>query len=302
MPLRTDPVRLIELGRTLRAAALDPIESVIQVRERVAERHELAAKKKYGGGFMPWPPCPYEVDPDWERKLHDLLGVEWPCAETGEFWQLWEDVLESLRRGGISVGRGAFAGWGDAEPGLTRAVWCVSRHLQPEKVVETGVARGITTRFILEALERNGRGALWSIDLPPFRLDASLAKQIAAAVPERCRDRWTYVRGSSRRRLRNVLSECRTIELFVHDSSHSERNLRFELDQTWAFLAPDGVLVADDVDLNCGLHSFAREHPRQPALICRAEPLQPDPGRQDDTGVFGVVGKRPLERAGPLQV
>ena len=36
------------------------------------------------------------------------------------------------------------------------------------KVVETGVAHGVTSRFILEALERNGRGFLWSIDLPPL--------------------------------------------------------------------------------------------------------------------------------------
>jgi hypothetical protein len=42
---------------------------------------------------------------------------------------------------GLTLGRGAFAGWGDGEPGLVRSVWCLSRHLRPAKIVETGVAR-----------------------------------------------------------------------------------------------------------------------------------------------------------------
>jgi hypothetical protein len=39
---------------------------------------------------------------------------------------------------------------------------------ETEKVVETGVAHGVTSRFILEALSRNGDSHLWSIDLPLF--------------------------------------------------------------------------------------------------------------------------------------
>jgi hypothetical protein len=35
-------------------------------------------------------------------------------------------------------------------------------------LVETGVAHGITSRFVLEALQRNGGGRLWSIDVPPL--------------------------------------------------------------------------------------------------------------------------------------
>jgi glycosyltransferase involved in cell wall biosynthesis len=287
--------RSVRRSRPIRhaaAVATDPLESVILLRERVAEREELRGKRVMGGGVMPWPPCPYEVDESWEARLHALVGAPWPCPMHEDFSRLWAEVMWELEaKRGIALGRGAFAGWGDGEPGLVRAVWCLTNHLRPEKVVETGVARGITTRFVLEALMRNDRGHLWSVDLPP-PLDRGLHAQIGIAVPETLRARWTYIRGSSRRRLRPLLTKIQPIDLFVHDSAHTARNLLFELGRAWDALAPDGVVVADDVDLNCGFHEFRREHRQHPSLVCHAEPLRPDPPRQDGRGVFAVVRKR----------
>jgi hypothetical protein len=210
-------------------------------------------------------------------------------VEVDAFWRLWQEVIEPLQAG-HKLGRGTFPGWGDGEPGLVRAAWCLTRHLRPSHLVETGVARGITTRFILEALERNGNGHLWSIDLPPPRAP-ELHDQIALAVPEARRTRWSYVRGSSRRRLPSLLRSLGHIDLFLHDSKHTERNLLFELNEAWVRLADGGALVADDIDLNCGLHVFRTLHPDQAALVCPAEPLEPDIGRQDDRGAFAVIWK-----------
>ena len=61
----------------------------------------------------------------------------------------------------------SYSGWNDGDPGLTRAIWCLIHHLAASQVVETGVAHGVTTRLVLEALQRNGGGRLWSIDVPP---------------------------------------------------------------------------------------------------------------------------------------
>ena len=278
-----------QLRRASRAFAADPIESILKVQTIVAERDELRAKRRHGvGGFMPWPPCPYEVDHNWGEALHELLGAPWPCAVADRFWELWSRVMQSIQEDGIRLGRGSFAGWGDGEPGLVRAVWCLTHHLEPANVVETGVARGITSRFVLEALAGIATGHLWSIDLPPL-VERSVHDQVGAAVPETLRGRWTYIRGSSGRRLPPLLSRLRTIDLFVHDSRHSERNLLFELEHAWHALRPGGVLVADDVDLNCGFHAFRARHSRHQSIVCAAEPLEPDRGRQDDRGVFAVM-------------
>jgi Methyltransferase domain len=266
-------------ARFARAVAADPVEVSLKIQDLVAERNEHRR-----------PPWPYEVDEDWELRLHRLLGVSWPCEATAEFWDLWPSVMATLRAKGLKIGRGAFGGWGDGEPGMTRAIWCLARHVAPQRVVEVGVARGITSRFVLEALERNGAGHVWSIDLPP-QMKESLHHEIGAAVSDQLRARWSYIEGSSRRRLPALLSEVREIDLFIHDSRHTERNLRFELDHAWAILKPGGMLVADDIDLNWGFHSFTQTFSGHRSLICHAEPLQPDLTRRDQKGLFGIIQK-----------
>ena len=279
------------LGSAARAVIEDPVEMLFLVESRLAERDELRTTRKKGvGGFMPWPPCPYSVTPNWEQALHELVGAPWPCDATDSFWELWSEVMASLKGRGLTLGRGAFAGWGDGEPGMARAIWCLIHHLQPQVVVETGVARGITSRFVLEAFTRVGSGHLWSIDLPPPRA-RELHDQIGIAVPRSLTSSWTYVRGSSRRRLPGLLDEIGELDLFIHDSRHSQRNLLFELGHTWRTLRPSGIAVADDIDLNCGFHVFARAHIEASTLICEAEPLEPDIGRQNDRGLFGIVRK-----------
>ncbi len=112
-------------------------------------------------------------------------------------------------------------------------------------------------------------------------------------MPDDLRASWTLVRGSSRRRLPPLLRQLGAIDLFVHDSRHSERNLRFELETARAAVRDGGVLVADDVDLNCALHRYMEAHPGDEVVVCPAEPLRPDPGRQNDRGVFAMIVKRP---------
>jgi methyltransferase family protein len=296
--LAADPVGFVRfagdrLRRNVRAFYSDPLEVLVLARERIAERDELRGKRVMGGGVMPWPPCPYNVDLDWDEGFHAQIGVPWPCPEQDEFWRLWTAVMADLEETGLRLGRGAFAGWGDGEPGFVRAVWCLVRHLSPSTVVETGVARGLTSRFILEALERNQTGRLWSVDLPP-PLEPELHGQVALAVPDEVRSRWTYVRGSSRRRLAPLLDRVRPIDLFVHDSAHTARNVLFELEHAWDALLPGGAVAVDDVDLNCGFHDFRDRHATASALVCHAEPLTPDLPRQDGCGVFAVV-RKPVE-------
>src|SRR5207302_4750615 len=110
------------------------------------------------------------------------------------------------------------------------------RALRPAVVVETGVAAGATSAYVLAALEDNGVGHLHSVDLPQTRLVA--AKMVVAAVPTALRSRWSYHWGASRRLLPPLLARLRGgVDLFVHDSDHSYTAMRWELEQAWASLA-----------------------------------------------------------------
>ena len=196
-----------------------------------------------------------------------------------------------LEAKGIEPGPESLQWWNDGDAGFTRAIWCLARHLRPKKIVETGVAHGVTSRCILDALDRNGDGHLWSIDLPP--VDRFWRQQVGAAVGDRYADRWTYFSGSSRRHLPKLLSQLGQIDLFVHDSLQSERSVRFKLDRAWAAMGPKGAIVVDDVDANWGFRSFTLAFPAQRFMIGEAEPLRPDFRRFNKKGLFGIIRKQP---------
>jgi Methyltransferase domain len=268
----------------------DLIEDPLEIWTTVRERYIYYREQKR-------PQCPYESDPNWELRLHTDLGLQWPCNLSSELLRLWPEVINGLESSGIQAGPMSFQQWNDGDAGLVRALWCLTRHLKPDKIVETGVAHGVTSRFLLEALERNGKGKLFSIDLPP--LDRALRKQVGIAVGDRFANRWKYIKGSSRRHLPALLSELGQIDLFIHDSLHSEHNVRFEMDLAWAALRPAGALVVDDVDANWGFQSFLDAFPDQESTICEAEPLRPDLRRFNQKGLFGIILKQSLIRTVP---
>ena len=221
----------------------------------------------------------YRVEADWHRRLHEKLNLPWPCDSTAAFDELWPDIVRFVDSQGLSLGRGTYGGWDDGDPALARAVWCLMTHLKPSKVVETGVARGVTSRVVLEALARAGAGHLWSVDLPAP--DPTLRAQIGIAVPESLQDRWTYISGTSRQRLPTLLAAVGPIDLFIHDSSHTERNLRFELEHAWNAMER-GAVVADDVQQSAALDLFQRDSPAANVLV----------GSADDAGaLFGLALK-----------
>jgi hypothetical protein len=242
------------------------------------------------------PPCLYEADPDWERKLCSLIDAPVPAEDGGEFAALWRRVLDEMDTASVRTGPEAFGDWNDGDPAFVRAIWRLVRQLRPRNVVETGVAHGVTSRFILEALEKNGQGHLWSIDL---LMDKRLKPEIGVAVGGRFPHRWTYIEGSSRLRLPSLLARLGEVDLFVHDGLHQEFTVRFELDHVWPSLRPGGAIVVDDIDTNWGFHSFTEDHPGEPNVVCEADPIRPDLRRFNDKGLFGIIRKRPADRDRP---
>lgn len=262
--------RATYVARAVRAILRDPYEGLERTRERIVERATVREAR-----------ATYHAQPDWHEALHDLLGLLWPCDAQAEFEVLWSEVTRTMAHRERALGKGTFGGWDDGDPALARAIYCLSRHLRPGAAVETGVAHGVSSRFILEALERNGVGGLWSIDLPPL-LDTHLQDEIGMAVPAERRDRWTYMTGSSRRRLPGLLRKLGSVDLFVHDSMHTERNVRFELDHVWPVLSDSGAIIADDVDYNRGLQSFNAANPEARTIVA---------AHDDGQRLFGIILK-----------
>jgi len=254
--------------RLLRAFMASPVEAALFIPERISGRHEYQPR--------------YEPDPDWEARLHRWLAVPWPCPDRAKLDLLWRDIASELQAKGLQFGRQTYGEYSDAEISLARAAWCAVLHQRPSVVVETGVARGVTSRIVLEALNRNERGHLWSIDLPHL-FEKNLHTQTGAAVPNSFRGRWTYIEGSSRRRLPSLLRSLVQVDVFIHDSLHTCRNTRFEMERTLTVLAPGGVMIVDDISTHQAFFNFAQDFPSLETLVC--------PHSDRVASYFGLVHK-----------
>lgn len=144
----------------------------------------------------------------------------------------------------------------NADLGLARMCFLVCRALKADIVVETGVAYGVTSSFVLGALARNGRGQLWSIDLPPLAEHAD--SYVGYLVPEHLKMSWHPIRGHARRLLPPLLRSLKSLDIFIHDSLHTYEHMAFEFKVSWEHLRPGGALIADDVERNCAFQDFAR--------------------------------------------
>jgi predicted O-methyltransferase YrrM len=198
-----------------------------------------------GLDFLSGTPPVYETISwkDARRDVEERFGrvadvLEEPAL--GEVEEKTRRLLKNIRGGDPFNPRWA------ADSVLARCCYLMCRLLEPDMVVETGVAYGVSSAFVLRALEENGRGVLHSVDLPPLRHEYEGFWGIA--VDGALRSRWRLHRGASGRVLPRLLEEVETVDLFVHDSLHTYRNMRREFKVVWPRLRAGGVLVADDVE------------------------------------------------------
>ena len=243
----------MQLGYTVRASSMmlrHPREGIERVRGRIDRHRDQRELMTLGRPQSEH----YAAVDDWAPILHKAIDTPWPCHESEQFGKVWEDTVSGLTTAGLRVGLASYGGWNDGDLAQAKAVWCLVAHLRPVTVVETGVAHGLLGRVILEGLQRNGTGHLWSVDLPA--VDPALHHEIGIAIPEDLRSRWTYVEGTSRQRLPELVRRLQQIDLFIHDSLHTARNTCFELETVWPALPPGGVAVVDDIDHSLGFSRF----------------------------------------------
>jgi len=137
------------------------------------------------------------------------------------------------------------------------AIYSLVRLLKPRVVVETGVADGVTSSYILRALEDNGEGRLYSIDLPHYLLPAG--KPPGWIVEESLRGRWDLRVGDAAKLLPPLLEELGEIDLFLHDSLHTYEHMMLEFRAAWPRLSPGGLFLSHDVGQNRAFFDFLKE-------------------------------------------
>jgi len=200
----------------------------------------------------------------------EMLGFDPVAAFSG--FDRWSSTLERVvfkvaqqwGQGGINMPEGKF-------------LFAITRTLRPEILIETGVAAGVSSCFLMAALIENGRGSLYSVDLPvagATQLKCADASQYSWpqrgagwAIPDDLKKgigaRHQLILEDVRTALPRLLDELGSIDFFFHDDLHLPDHMLWEYECVWKHLRDGGVLASHDV--NMGWIRFCRNRriPRQ---------------------------------------
>ncbi len=173
-------------------------------------------------------------------------------------------------------------------------LYAMVRKIRPRHVVEVGVSSGVSSAYLLQALERNGVGTLHSVDLPkrppatprPSRYGSwSLppGRESGWAVPFRLRRRWDLRLGDKAGVLPLLAEELPEIDLFVYDVPHEDTATYREF-RTLDRRMPAGAVAIADHGPTGGLCSALRRWGRD---------REAGPVRREGLGLYGIrLGRR----------
>jgi hypothetical protein len=170
------------------------------------------------------------------------------------FWKYFHKTIDIAVR--IANDR-RLGGW--MAPNLAMILYCLVRYKKPRYLVETGVGAGGTTYFLLNALQRNRNGFLYSIDLPGndarvypemgrvYNTQVPPGFETGWLVPMRLKARWELILGDSAVELPRLVARLPRVDLFLHDSLHTDEHVFFELSIVHPKMQSGSLLLADDV-------------------------------------------------------
>lgn len=232
-----------------------------------------------------------ESDPD-ARWVAELAGVSVArAAQALEHAASERRLFGHLDREHRAGGRSSYI-----EIDAPLELYALVRLTKPTHVVEVGVSSGVSSAYLLQALDRVGTGTLHSVDLPkPDHRPRARGKRSNPswslpegyssgwAVPFPLRKRWDLRLGDKKAVLPLLGAELPSVGLFVYDVPHSEEQAALDFAEVDRRLLVGGVAIADHGPgggLCAPLHDWARGRSAEPR-------------RRRDLGLYGFrAGRR----------
>jgi predicted O-methyltransferase YrrM len=198
-------------------------------------------------------------------RVFQLPGRRQP-KQTGQvssstpFYSMWDAVARFAKEirasefmAGMISRRDAYGSEGVMGALDCATLYGLTRWLRPEVLVESGGFIGISSAFILKALadEKLATSKLYSIEL-------SEDCEQGALIPEDLLGGFVPMRG----RIEDLLKSDRlpeSVDMFLHDSSHSYRHMLWEFRAFWPRLRDGGLLVSHDVQMNAAFPEFVTQ-------------------------------------------
>lgn len=135
-------------------------------------------------------------------------------------------------------------------------LYALVRLVRPVTMVESGVASGVSSAFMLMGAKDNGEGTLHSIDAPvmrrhgrgnePWAIPGGLSP--GWAVPKGLRAGWDIRIGRSEEFLGPLLRGIGGLDFYCHDSPVDREHFAFEMKAIRRHLKPGALVIADNTD------------------------------------------------------
>ena len=148
-------------------------------------------------------------------------------------------------------------------------IYALCRITKPNIIVETGVAYGLSSMYILHALHKNSIGKLYSFD-SIFRPWES-KKMIGSIIPDELKANWEFINERSSDKLKPLLNKIGKVDIFIHDSLHTYRNMMYEFKTAWPFIKNNGFLISDDISDNNAFADFCTQNITNQSITVKQE-------------------------------
>jgi hypothetical protein len=230
-----------------------------------------------------------ETDPD-AKWVADLAGVPVAIAQSAIDQAAGDrSLFRHLAREHRMEGRSSYI-----EIDAPLELHALVRLVRPQHVVEVGVSSGVSSAYLLAALELNGRGTLHSVDLPSRPRSKARTRGGASwslppgrapgwAVPFALRTRWDLRLGDKSLVLPLFATELPAAELLVYDVPHDCSKSGGEFRALDPIFPKGGVAIVDHGpggDLCSALRGWATRRASRPI-------------RRTGLGLFGMRCETP---------
>lgn len=182
---------------------------------------------------------------DFEALAEKLDPTLWEKAE--RFGKRVEtNAKEILRNIECDLGGGC---------GISPFLYFLTRHMEPNCIVETGVAAGHSSCAFLSAIKTAGKGRLYSSDFPYFRFREP-ERLIGILVDESLKNNWELYIGGDEKNLPKILANVDQIDIFHYDSDKSYSGRQFAMSVVEKKMNTNGIIIMDDIQDNSYFHDY----------------------------------------------
>ena len=150
-----------------------------------------------------------------------------------------------------------------------RLLYCLVKKTQPDLIVETGVANGFSSSYLLLALNSINKGKLISIDY--LFMPWHTRQMVGRAIPSRLTNRHELIFGKAMLEIKKLIKKNPEFDIFIHDSSHVYKHMMEEYEIAWDQIKDRGYLLSDDVSQNDAFLDFADKVSRKPIVVRKSE-------------------------------